>query len=86
MMNNNKGGKMTVEEAGRKGGQKTSETHDENFYREIGQKGGQATSRSHGREFYQEIGRKGGEERADDPDVRSGELGRKGGKARSRNR
>jgi uncharacterized protein len=35
-----KKGKMTVEEAGRRGGQKTSETHGEEFYSEIGRKGG----------------------------------------------
>ena len=33
-------GKMTVEEAGRLGGEKTSETHGEEFYSEIGSKGG----------------------------------------------
>ncbi len=33
-------GKMTVEEAGRRGGQRTSETHGEEFYSEIGRKGG----------------------------------------------
>jgi len=33
-------GKMTVEEAGRKGGLRTSETHGEQFYSEIGRKGG----------------------------------------------
>jgi len=33
--------KMTVEEAGRKGGEKTAQTHDREFYEEIGQKGGQ---------------------------------------------
>jgi hypothetical protein len=31
---------MTVEEAGRKGGLRTSETHGEEFYSEIGRKGG----------------------------------------------
>ncbi|MGD0405515.1 MAG: KGG domain-containing protein [Candidatus Bathyarchaeia archaeon] len=31
---------MTVAEAGRKGGLKTSETHGEEFYSEIGRKGG----------------------------------------------
>jgi hypothetical protein len=35
-----KKGKMTVEEAGRRGGLKTSETHGEVFYRKIGRKGG----------------------------------------------
>ena len=33
-------GKMTVEEAGRKGGLRTSENHGEKFYSEIGRKGG----------------------------------------------
>lgn len=65
-MSNMDNGKMTVEEAGRKGGEKTAKTHD--------------------RGFYQEIGRKGGESRANDPDVRSGELGRKGGQAVSKDR
>jgi len=35
-----KRGKMTVQEAGRKGGLKTSETHGEEVYSEIGRKGG----------------------------------------------
>jgi uncharacterized protein len=34
-------GKMTVEEAGRLGGEKTAETHGSEFYSEIGRKGGQ---------------------------------------------
>ncbi len=34
-------GSMTVAEAGHRGGQRTSETHGREFYREIGQKGGQ---------------------------------------------
>ena len=33
-------GKMTVAEAGRRGGLKTAETHGEEFYSEIGRKGG----------------------------------------------
>ncbi|MDO8516035.1 MAG: Em GEA1 (EM1) [bacterium] len=43
-MRENKG-KMTVAEAGRKGGQRTSETHGPGFYSEIGQKGGQKVKR-----------------------------------------
>ena len=38
-------GQMTVEDAGRKGGQK----------------GGRKTAETHGREFYEEIGHKGGQ-------------------------
>lgn len=34
-------GSMTVQEAGRRGGQKTAETHGKEFYEEIGHKGGQ---------------------------------------------
>ena len=34
------GNPMTVAEAGRKGGQRTSETHGHQFYEEIGHKGG----------------------------------------------
>ena len=33
-------GRMTVAEAGRRGGLKTAETHGEEFYSEIGRKGG----------------------------------------------
>ncbi len=35
-----KKGKMTVAEAGRKGGMRTSETHGTDFYKTIGHKGG----------------------------------------------
>ncbi len=34
-------GEMTVEEAGRKGGEKTAKTHGKAFYEEIGHKGGE---------------------------------------------
>ncbi len=54
-------GKMTVQEAGRKGGQTTSETHGREFYREIGKKGGTKVSEEKGHEFYSEIGHKGGQ-------------------------
>ncbi|ACA40062.1 general stress protein B [Lysinibacillus sphaericus C3-41] len=36
---------MTVEEAGRKGGEATSRNHDRDFYEEIGRKGGEARSK-----------------------------------------
>jgi general stress protein YciG len=42
MRNNNEEiGKMTVQEAGKKGGETTSKTHGREFYEEIGHKGGQ---------------------------------------------
>ena len=34
-------GTMTVQEAGRRGGMKTAQTHGKDFYEEIGHKGGQ---------------------------------------------
>ena len=34
-------GDMSVSQAGRKGGKRTSETHGHQFYEEIGHKGGQ---------------------------------------------
>ncbi len=34
-------GDMTVEEAGRKGGEKTAKTHGHEFYEAIGHKGGE---------------------------------------------
>jgi general stress protein YciG len=40
LLQEEKKGKMTVAEAGRKGGLKTAETHGEAFYSEIGRKGG----------------------------------------------
>jgi len=38
-------GAMTVREAGRKGGEVTSERHGARFYEEIGRKGGQKVKR-----------------------------------------
>ena len=39
--NQNNDGNMSVNEAGRRGGEATSQTHGREFYEEIGQKGGQ---------------------------------------------
>ncbi|WP_144460420.1 KGG domain-containing protein [Siminovitchia fortis] len=60
--------KMTVEEAGRKGGEATARNHDKEFYKEIGRKGGEATSKNHDKDFYEEIGHKGGKARAEQHD------------------
>lgn len=40
MSENKRKGKVTVEEAGRRGGETTSAEKGEEFYREIGKKGG----------------------------------------------
>ncbi|HEY2003910.1 MAG TPA: Em GEA1 (EM1) [Candidatus Saccharimonadia bacterium] len=39
--NQNQEGTMSVNEAGRRGGEATSQSHGREFYEEIGQKGGQ---------------------------------------------
>lgn len=41
MAKNNNNGQMSVNEAGRKGGEATSSSHDREFYEQIGEKGGQ---------------------------------------------
>lgn len=61
MANGNNKGRITVAEAGKKGGMRTRESHGHDFYQKIGQMGGETTSREHGPEFYQEIGHKGGQ-------------------------
>jgi general stress protein YciG len=61
-------GKMTVEEAGRKGGLRTSETHGSEFYSEIGSKGGSKRAKQHegapearGKTSLEEAGHRGGQ-------------------------
>ncbi|MBO9538958.1 hypothetical protein J7643_00015 [bacterium] len=58
-------GKMTVSEAGHKGGETVKEKYGPDFYSEIGhkggQKGGEAVKEKYGPEFYSEIGHKGGQ-------------------------
>ena len=50
---------MTCREAGRKGGQTTSERHGLQGAKARGEKGGNVTLAKHGREFYERIGKKG---------------------------
>ncbi len=62
-------GKMTVGEAGRKGGKATARKYGSEFYEEIGKKGGRiggpkggmVTKERYGHEFYESIGHKGGQ-------------------------
>ncbi|MGD6935313.1 MAG: hypothetical protein ACQCN5_14015 [Candidatus Bathyarchaeia archaeon] len=63
-----KRGKMSVAEAGRKGGLRTSETHGEEFYSEIGSKGGSKRALQHegspeaaGKTSLEEAGHRGGQ-------------------------
>ena len=83
-------GKMTVEEAGKKGGETTKETHGREFYREIGKKGGEERAREireegispETREKLSEAGRKGGEETKETHGREFyQEIGKKGGAA-----
>ena len=71
-----KKGKMTVSEAGRKGGEKTALTHGRSFYKQIGRKGGEKVSMERGPEFYSEIGSKGGSERAKQHEGTSEAMGK----------
>ncbi|GGF81798.1 hypothetical protein GCM10010912_28630 [Paenibacillus albidus] len=72
MAQNNQNGKMSREEAGRKGGEATARNHDREFYQEIGHEGGEARSdrssqgdgNDNGKMSREEAGRKGGEARA----------------------
>ena len=52
---------MTVQEAGKKGGEVVKLRYGAEFYAEIGRKGGEATKKRHGSRFYEEIGQKGGQ-------------------------
>ena len=56
--------KMSVSEAGRKGGLKVKRTYGKAFFEEIGRKGGkkggQAVKQKYGSPYFEEIGRKGG--------------------------
>jgi general stress protein YciG len=61
-------GRMTVEEAGRMGGEKTAETHGPEFYSEIGSKGGSQRAKQHegtpeakGKTSLEEAGHLGGQ-------------------------
>jgi general stress protein YciG len=68
LSNEKRKGKMTVEEAGRMGGEKTSETHGPEFYSEIGSKGGSQRAKQHegspearGKTSLEEAGHRGGQ-------------------------
>ncbi len=61
-------GKMTVAEAGRRGGKKTAATHGPEFYSEIGSKGGSQRAKQHegtlearGKTSLEEAGHRGGQ-------------------------
>lgn len=74
-------GKMTVEEAGRRGGERTAETRGHEFYQSIGRKGGEVVSKD--KQHMSAIGRKGGEAVSRDR-AHMASIGQKGGEARSR--
>jgi uncharacterized protein len=53
-------GKMTVGQAGRKGGETVAERYGAQFFEKIGHKGGAAVAGKYGHDHFEEIGRKGG--------------------------
>ena len=68
MSDDKRKGKITVEEAGRMGGEKTAETHGPEFYSEIGSKGGSERAKQHegsaeaaGKTSLEEAGHRGGQ-------------------------
>ena len=77
-------GSMSVNEAGKKGGEATSASHDKDFYQEIGSKGGQNSGGNfkNDPERASEAGSKGGQNSggnfANDREKAS-EAGHKGG-------
>lgn len=81
-------GKMSREEAGRKGGEATAKTHDRNFYIEIGKKGGESRGRNYDNVRnlnYSGNGRKSEEANARNQDrVFYSEIGKKINKIKSR--
>ncbi|MHB1415086.1 MAG: hypothetical protein ACYC1C_07515 [Chloroflexota bacterium] len=60
-MANNRKEPMTVREAGRKGGETTSNKYGREFYEQIGRKGGETVSNKYGHEHFEEIGHLGGQ-------------------------
>ncbi|MBB1612584.1 stress-induced protein [Pseudomonas protegens] len=84
MTTNDKQNQMSVNEAGKKGGDATSASHDKEFYQEIGSKGGQNSGGNfkNDPERAAEAGSKGGQNSggnfANDREKAS-EAGRKGG-------
>ena len=74
---------LSVRQAGRKGGKKTTTKHGPEFYREIGRRGGEARKKQLGAGGYADLGRKGGEARKSQLGSEGyADLGRKGGEAR----
>ncbi|SFU69931.1 general stress protein [Halomonas korlensis] len=75
---------MSTSEAGKKGGEATSQSHDREFYEDIGHKGGQQSGGNFANdpERASEAGQKGGQQSggnfANDPEKAS-EAGKKGG-------
>ncbi len=52
-----KKGKMSVQEAGHKGGEATAKSHGHEFYEEIGHKGGEKGGQKGGKQVQEEVRR-----------------------------
>ena len=73
-MKSEEDGKMSRQEAGRRGGEKVAKERGSEFYRRIGRKGGEKIAEERGSEFFKEIGRKGGESRGHRASQSKGQL------------
>ena len=65
---------ISVQEAGRRGGESTLERRGTDFFREIGRKGGQRTAELY-RELLKEFGKKGGRPKRPTLDESAGGAG-----------
>ena len=76
--------KVTVQEAGRRGGRATLENQGAGFFRKIGKKGGERTKELYG-EVLADFGKRGGRPKRPGLEKSSGEepSAKKGGKVRS---
>jgi general stress protein YciG len=54
-------GDMTVQQAGRRGGETTAKKYGRGFYEQIGRKGGDLVAKKYSHEHFEEIGRMGGQ-------------------------
>lgn len=60
LLDEDKPERITVEQAGSRGGKATRDKHGLEYYTNLGKQGGAATSAKYGPDHYRELGQKGG--------------------------